>query len=95
LTAEGWNYASVPDVPLSATEMQQRILQRLPGPERKILTVLLNEPEGLTNAELAERAGYTNGGGAYNNPRGRLRSLGLIEYRADRVVPKPLLFLEA
>lgn len=45
------------------------------------------------NEELAARAGYALGG-AYNNPRGRLRSLGLIEYQSGLVVPKPLLFLE-
>lgn len=35
-------------------------------------------------------------GGAFNNPRGRLRSLGLIEYpQPGFVVARPLLFLES
>lgn len=64
------------------------------GPESKILTVLLANRDGMSNEELAAASGYSHGGGAYNNPRGRLRSLGLIEYQGGKVVPKPLLFLE-
>jgi hypothetical protein len=30
--------------------------------------------------QLAETAGYAFGSGGFNNPKGRLRSLGLIEY---------------
>lgn len=95
MTDEGRQHARTPDAPLDAEELQQRILARLPGPEQKILRALLENPEGMSNEELAEAAGYEVGGGAYNNPRGRLRSLGLIEYRSGLVVPKPLLFLEA
>ena len=58
-----------------------KIFAILPGPEKKILQILIDEyPEAISNEELAERAGYTNGGGGYNNPRGRLRTLGLVEY---------------
>lgn len=95
LTVDGAQLAQAPDTPLDAEEIQQRILERLPGPERKILSVLIQEREGLPNDELAARAGYADGGGAYNNPRGRLRSLGLIEYQSGKVVPKSLLFLES
>ncbi len=95
LTEEGRSHAQSPDAPLDAEELQRRVLERLPGPESKILSVLLNNREGLPNEELAEKAGYAVGGGAYGNPRGRLRSLGLIEYRSGLVVPKPLLFLES
>lgn len=95
LTDEGRQHARTPQAPLDAEELQQRILERLPGPEQKILRALLENPQGMSNEELAAAAGYEVGGGAYNNPRGRLRSLGLIEYRSGIVVPKPLLFLEA
>jgi hypothetical protein len=94
LTDEGRSYAQRPDVPLDAEELQQRVLQRLPGPEQKLLRVLIENPEGLSNDDLAAAAGYTVGGGAYGNPRGRLKRLGLIEYRSGLVIPKPLLFLE-
>lgn len=44
---------------------------------------------------MAFLAGYTTGGGAYNNPRGRLRTLGLIEYPSPGMVrAKDLLFLK-
>lgn len=95
LTDAGRAHARTPEAPLDAEELQSRILDRLPGPEQKILRALLDNPEGMSNEELAAAAGYEVGGGAYNNPRGRLRSLGLIEYRSGLVVPKPLLFLES
>lgn len=94
LTREGNYKAICPDTPLDAEQLQAMVLERLPGPEQKILTVLLEYPKGLSNEKLAELAGYSHGGGAYNNPRGRLRTLGLIDYRNGMVVPEPLLFLE-
>lgn len=94
LTADGAGIAEPPAAPLDAAELQRMVMERLPGPERKILAALIDSPEGLANDELAERSGYTPGGGAFNNPKGRLRSLGLIEYSGGKVLPKPLLFLE-
>lgn len=59
--------------------------QSLTGPEQKILNALAwlesignTEPEATAVAFLA---GYTFGGGGFNNPRGALRTKGLIEYR--------------
>lgn len=95
LTDEGRAHAECPDAPLDAEELQRRILQRLPGPEQRILSILLSNRDGMSNEDLAAAAGYAPTGGAYGNPRGRLRSLGLIEYRSGLVVPKPLLFLES
>jgi hypothetical protein len=57
------------------------VLERLTGPERKLLGPLLESyPSALTLEELAMQSGYEVGGGAFNNPRGRLRTLGLIDY---------------
>ncbi|HXG36543.1 MAG TPA: hypothetical protein VNL15_06215 [Dehalococcoidia bacterium] len=42
-------------------------------------------PESLTNEELAAAAGYAQGG-AFNNPKGRLRTLGLITYPTPGMV---------
>lgn len=36
-------------------------------------------PAGLEKAELAERCGYSPEGGGFNNPLGRLRTLGLVD----------------
>lgn len=96
LTDAGRALAKQPDSDLTAEELQRRVMERLPGPERKILSVLINTyPKALPNDELAERAGYAVGG-AFNNPRGRLRSLGLIDYpQPGFAVARPVLFLEA
>lgn len=96
LTDAGRAAAHYPAEALSAEELQRRVLERLPGPEAKILREAIREyPEDLSNEDLARRAGYEPGGGAFNHPRGRLRSLGLIEYpERGRVRARPVLFLE-
>lgn len=96
MTDAGRAYAQVPDEPLTTEELQRKVLERLPGPERKILAVLLEAyPADMAYDELAQRAGYAEGGGAFNNPRGRLRSLGLIMYtHGRRARAADLLFLE-
>src|SRR6266851_1491597 len=81
LTEAGRCRANRPDAPLTTEDLHHRVLDRLPGPERKLLSVLLEVyPHGLSYEELARRTGYAEGGGAFQNPRGRLRSLGLISY---------------
>lgn len=81
LTEEGRKHADFPDEVLTTAELQRRILERLPGPEQRILQVLIEAyPNAVDNDSCAKAAGYTPDGGAYNNPRGRLRTLGLIDY---------------
>lgn len=94
LTEGGRGLAHSPDVTLTTEELHKKVLDRLPGPERKLLAVLLERNgEEITNEELAERSGYTFGSGGFNNPRGRLRSLGLIEYvPGGKVKARSLLF---
>lgn len=96
LTDAGRDSAHFPSEALSSAELQGRVLQRLPGPERRILEVILKVyPEPLSNEECAAQSGYTHGGGGFNNPRGRLRTLGLIDYPAPgQVRARDLLFLE-
>jgi hypothetical protein len=97
LTDTGRAKARVSDAPLTAGDMQAAVLARLPGPEQKILRVVLAAyPESIANDEAARAAGYEPGGGAFNNPRGRLRTLGLIEYPRPGVLrARKALFLEA
>jgi len=96
LTEAGRLVSRAPVKLLSTEELHAAVLERLPGPEGKILRVLLEVyPKAVSHSELAARAGYSDGGGAFNNPRGRLRSLGLIDYPSrGMAVAKPLLFLE-
>jgi hypothetical protein len=76
--------------------LHDRVLGQLPTPEQKILRQLLESyPESIENDELARKAGYEPGGGAFNNPRGRLRTLGLVEYPQKGMVrAAELLFIE-
>jgi uncharacterized protein len=95
LTDEGRGLANPPQSSLTTEELHRRVLERLPGPERKLLQVLLDVyPNDVSNEELAERTSYTAGGGAFNNPKGRLRTLGLIEYlNGGRIKARSILFL--
>jgi uncharacterized protein len=95
LTDEGTKYAHIPDAPLTAEELQSHVLSILPGPHQKILRVLLEKyPAPISKDECAALAGYAPGG-AFNNPLGRLRSMGLVDYpQPGYVVAESLLFLE-
>lgn len=97
LTDTGRSLANTPTSPASAEELHQRVLAKLPGPEQRLLRPLLESyPRPMSKPELASAAGYTPGTGGFNNPCGRLRTLGLIEYPAPgQCVAKPLLFPEA
>jgi hypothetical protein len=96
LTEAGAALAHLPDAPLTSDELHARILDRLPGPEQRILKPLLAAyPNALDDEALAEQAGYTAGAGAFNNPKGRLRSLGLIDYPRPRTAAaRDILFPE-
>lgn len=92
---------------LLAERLLRRILSRstepssegLAGPEQRILDALAwLESVGVAEGEqaaVAFLAGYTVGGGAFNNPRGRLRSLGLVTYPERGLIrASAALFLE-
>lgn len=93
-TPPGRAAADAPDVPLTNAALHEAVLARLNGPQRRILQPLLDAyPEPVRNDDLARAAGYAVAG-AFNNPKGRLRSLGLIEYLPDGVRARDLLFPE-
>lgn len=96
LTDSGRLLARAPTSPLTTEELHRRVLERLPGPERKLLQTAINVyPDDLADQDLAERTGYAVGGGAFNNPKGRLRSLGLVIYPASkRVRAADILFIQ-
>jgi hypothetical protein len=57
-------------------ELREWLRPKIGGPENKILDVLMEAyPQRLRSDALAEQAGYSAGGGAFNNPLSRLRSL--------------------
>lgn len=96
LTEEGNALAVVPDIPGTDAALHDAVLGKLGGPEQRILTPLLKKyPHGMDNLALAEASGYAPGSGGYNNPRGRLKSLGLIRYESGVVYANSLLFPES
>jgi len=96
LTDDGMAAAS--RIPGHATQddLHAKVMDILDGPQRRILEPLLRAyPDPMTRAALAEAAGYQPTGGAFQNPLGALRSLGLIDYPASgQVVALPILFIE-
>lgn len=87
LTDAGRAMAETPEAPLTDNALHKRVLERLPGPERKLLQELIKVyPNHLSDADLAAKTWYTIGGGAFNNPKGRLRTIGLVHYHAAKRV---------
>lgn len=96
LTEQGRAAAPRPPAHGSAEQLRATVLDRLDGPERRVLEPLIAAyPEPLAVAALAARSGYEVGGGSFNNTRGRLRTLGLVDYpRPGQVRAADLLFPE-
>lgn len=81
LTDAGRSLASAPDKPLTTDELHESILSRLPTPEQRVLKpILAAYPDAISADSVAQIAGYAPGAGSFNNPKGRLRTLGLIDY---------------
>ena len=95
LTPTGRGAARAPDVPLTTEALHGAVMERLTGPQQRILQPILDAyPNGISNEELAEAAGYEPKGGQFNNTRGSLRTLGLILYPTPGWVrAEDLLFL--
>lgn len=96
LTDEGRKIANMPDATLTTSKLHEKVLSILETPHQRILKPLLERyPEAMSDEELAELSGYKCGTGGFNNPKGRLRSLGLIEYLPGRMVKaRSILFIE-
>lgn len=95
LKEAGRALAEAPTTPLTTEALHQAVLTKLDGPERKLLAPLLAAyPGELSNEDLCAAGGYTNvRSTGYTNPRGRLRSFGLIEYNSTGVRARSILFL--
>lgn len=95
LTVAGEACATRLDLPATDEALQRRVLDKLSGPQRRVLQPLIDAwPEDMAVEVLADAAGYEAGGGAFNNYRSSLRSLGLIDYPGrGRAVALPILFV--
>lgn len=93
LTPQGTQAANMPDTDPSVEELHQKVLSVLGGPEKRLLVPLLEAyPGAISNETLANRSNYALGSGSFNNPKGRLRTLGLIEYVPEGVRARDILF---
>ncbi len=94
LTDEGRNLATRPEIPLTKDALHERVLSVLPRPHQEILSALLGlYPNMVSKEELSDMVGRR--GGAFNNPLGRLRSMGLIDYpERGMVLANSFLFME-
>lgn len=87
LTDLGKQQAEIPHSPISNEELQRKILEKLPGPERRTLKALIDvHPEEIFKGILAERAGYSGTSSGFQNACGRLRTLGMVEYTRNGMV---------
>ena len=96
LTETGRARAHPTEQPASTESLQASVFARLSRPQQRVLAPLLKAwPESLSVRETAQAAGYEAAGGAFNNIRGRLRTLQLIEYPAPgRARARSILFLD-
>ncbi len=97
LTVEGHRHARHPETPLTDKALHEMVLGKLSGPQRRVLEPLIDcYPLDMPNHELADAAGYSVGTGSFQNNKGSLRSLGLIDYpEPGRAVALPVLFPSA
>lgn len=99
LTAAGRERAVAPPRPATSAALQDAVLAKLDGPCRKVLEVILKHGASpprapLHSDDVAEQSGYSPGSGTFGNIRGRLRSLGLIDYPSPGyVAPADILYV--
>ena len=95
LTPEGRALAFTPETPLTQDELHRVVIERLDGSERKLLKPLLAKyPDVISNTDLCANAGYMHERSTgYTNPRGRLKSFGLIKYEDGAIKASDILFL--
>jgi hypothetical protein len=95
LTDDGRSAANAPGIDPTNAALQQAVLDKLAGPEQKLLRPLLQVyPDGMASKDLAEESGYSLTSSSFANPRGRLNSYGLTEIRDGKIYARSVLFPE-
>lgn len=94
LTDEGRSLANLPESTPTQGELHEKVKNVLGDRHWKILKPLIDAyPEALSTQEIAAAAGYEVSGN-FNNLKGRLRTLGLIDYpRPNYSQASDILFL--
>jgi hypothetical protein len=94
---EAGRVAANPTVaPGTTQELHNHIFSRLPGPQEKVLRVLIGHyPHAVAREEIAGRAGYSVNSSSFTNALGALRSMTFIDYPdSTSAIALPILFLE-
>ena len=82
LTDAGRSIVELPTGISSNEDLHAKILEKLAGPERKILEALIAHYHvgASEKSYIAEFAGYSPTSSGFQNACGKLRTLGLVEY---------------
>ncbi|MDB5445672.1 MAG: hypothetical protein JWQ97_989 [Phenylobacterium sp.] len=82
LTDAGIEKAQAPDsATLTTAHFHAQVRAKLSGPQLKLFEpILAAHPASLSTDEVAAAAGYAAGSGNFNNLRGSLRAIDLIDY---------------
>jgi len=97
LTDKGHNMAAYPTSALTQAAIQNQVMTILDGPQKRILTPLLDAwPDSIAKDKLAELAGYVPGTGGFTGPIGRLHVVGIVDYTGKNMAKAAdFLFLQA
>jgi len=95
-TETGRAASNILPAPVTAEELQRIILSRLPLPQAKILSSLIEAyPHSIDRAKVAEASAQSPNSSGFKNNLSALRSLGVLEYDGPQSVKAlPVLFLE-
>jgi len=87
LTDAGKEKAQMPSVGLTREAFHGAVRAKLSGPQVKVLDPALTAyPSPIASEEIASIAGYSASSGGFNNLRGSLRTIGLIDYPSPGMV---------
>jgi len=93
-TEAGRAAANILPVPITAEELQRTILARLPRPQSRILSILIEAyPHSIDRTKVADDSGQSPNSSGFKNNLSSLRSLGVLEYDGVQSVKAlPVLF---
>lgn len=87
LTEAGEGKANAPTVSPTREAFHDAVRAKLSGPQWRVLEPAISAyPDSIASDQVAQTAGYSAGSGGFNNLRGSLRTLTLIDYPAPGMV---------
>lgn len=82
----------VEPLPIIPVELLEYWASKLSGIEGKLLRVVFENRDGITREELASQVNYAPKTKAFTNSLYHIRSIGLVEYSGEKVVPTKELY---